>query len=121
MKVLIAEDAANSREALAEFFRSHGIFTLEAQDGPQARALLQADVFDAVVLHLNLPRTTPSEIAQALWERNPAGVVVIVTAYGDGFRQVSRAPRSNVYLVQKPYRAAQLLHLIQDAGTNKAL
>jgi DNA-binding NtrC family response regulator len=124
VKVLIAEDCANSREALAEFFRSQGISVAVAQDGPQARACLQSDIFDAVVVHLNLPRANTSELAQQAWARNPTAAVVVVTAFGDGFQPVARAPRSNVFLVQKPFRAVQLLRLIQEARvqpSNEAL
>jgi DNA-binding NtrC family response regulator len=121
VRVLIADECANSREALAEFIRNQGSPVSVAQDGHQARQCLQTEVFDAVIVHLNLPRGGASEVAQEALARNPAAIVVVTTAYGDGFRQVSRAPRSNVFLVQKPFRAQQLLRLIQDARINKTL
>lgn len=121
MRVLIAEEFANSREALAEFFRSQATEVAVAKDGQQAIAHLQVNVFDAVIVHLNLPRGGASEVAQQAWARNSSTVIVVVTAFGDGFRTVFRSPHSNLFLVQKPFRAGELLKLIQEARSNKSL
>jgi len=116
VKVLIAEENANCREALAGFFRGHASVVCAVADGDKARACLQSDSFDAVIVHLNLPRGGASEVAQAALAQNPEVVLIVVTAFGNGFRPVLQAPRMNGFLVQKPYRAGQLLRLIEDAG-----
>ena len=121
MKILIAEESANSREALAEFFRGQGHQVTVAQDGVLARQCLDAETFDAVVVHLNLPRGGASEVVQETLAGNPQAVAVVVTAFGDGFQQVARSPGANVFLLQKPFRATQILRLIQEGRVNRPL
>lgn len=120
MKVLIAEDNASSSQALAGFFSNHASEVGVVYDAEQARQRLLDKPFDVVIVHLNLPLGGASEVAQLARAMNPETVVIVVTAFGDGFKPISRSPRSNVFLVQKPFRAQQLLDLVKLSGAENA-
>lgn len=83
MKVLLAEDQAMVRGALAALLTMEGQYQVtEAADGDQALALLKQQRFDLLLTDIEMPGLTGIELAQYLQQQQSATKVVIITTFG---------------------------------------
>ena len=71
--VLVVEEAASIRAAVAEFLRNSGLRVLEAASGIEADAILSADMsVDVVCLHMQMPGDPDSfALAKRVQEGRP--------------------------------------------------
>ncbi len=109
MKVLIADDEKNIRDSIAAFIASEGIQTLVAADGMEARALLEDEAFDCLILDLRMPRMDGLALLAWLQEAGPPTPVIVISAYGD-VRDAVQAMKLGArdYLV-KPFDPEELV------------
>jgi two-component system response regulator DesR len=83
MKILLAEDQAMVRTALAGLLRLETGFTVtEAADGTAALQLLQQQSFDLLLSDIEMPGKTGIELAQYVQQQKLATKVVIITTFG---------------------------------------
>ena len=64
MRILIAEDDAPLATVIAQAFKSEEHVTKVAPDGDDALHLMQKEIFDLLILDLNLPVVSGSEVLQ---------------------------------------------------------
>jgi two-component system response regulator AtoC len=109
MRVLIADDEKNIRQSIAQYIQAEGIQTAIAADGIEARALLESEAFDGLVLDLRMPRMDGLALLAWLQESGPAVPVIVISAYGD-VRDAVQAMKLGArdYLV-KPFDPEDLL------------
>lgn len=81
-KILIVEDEAYLREILCDYLRSKGDIPVEAVDGMQALALLEAESFDAVLLDIMMPRLDGLSVCRAIRLDNDVPIIFL-TALSD--------------------------------------
>jgi len=79
-RVLIAEDDGTIAGNLYTYLESRGFVPDVARDGEAALRLLDASVFDAVVLDIGLPRRDGYAVLQALREQRVGVPVLVLTA-----------------------------------------
>jgi DNA-binding NtrC family response regulator len=79
--ILIVDDEAVMREALAEVVCDLGHRALTASSGDEAWALLEHETVNAVFLDLRMPGMDGIEVLRRLRERSPAPPVTILTAH----------------------------------------
>ncbi|MDX5405861.1 MAG: response regulator transcription factor [Chromatiaceae bacterium] len=83
MKILLAEDQAMVRTALASLLRLEADFQVtEAADGSTALKLLQQQPFDLLLSDIEMPGNSGIELAQYLQQQKLATKVVIITTFG---------------------------------------
>ncbi len=83
MKLLLAEDQAMVRGALAGLLALEGDYQItEAADGTQALALLKQQPFDLLLTDIEMPGLTGIELAQYVQQHLPATKVVVITTFG---------------------------------------
>ena len=117
-RILVADDQANSRDALRGVLVCCGCQVELASDGEEAIALLAGQPrFDLVISDIRMPRKNGYEVfsaAQKLGHRPP---VVLMTAFGwDPEHQIVRATQEGMAAVlPKRFDVAQLLHVIRKA------
>jgi two-component system response regulator AtoC len=109
MKVLIADDEKNIRQSVAQYLEAEGIRTATAADGEAARALLESEAFDGLVLDLRMPRMDGLALLTWMQESGPAVPTIVISAYGD-VRDAVQAMKLGArdYLV-KPFDPEDLL------------
>jgi CheY-like chemotaxis protein len=83
VKVLIADDERNIRDSIAAYISAEGIATVTAADGAAARALLESEAFDGLVLDLRMPRVDGLALLSWLQEAGPPVPIIVISAYGD--------------------------------------
>ena len=85
IRVLLADDHAIVRAGIRQFMESDPDIEVvaEAEDGEQARSLIEAEHPDVAVLDIQMPKATGIEVTR--WTKaNAQGVgILILTAYND--------------------------------------
>lgn len=81
--VLVAEDDASIRAAVAEYLRLEGWEPAEAKDGLEAKRLLQERPFDALLTDIRMPGLDGHGLFSWVRESGPGLPVVFMTAHGD--------------------------------------
>ena len=83
MKILLAEDQAMVRGALAALLTLAGGFTItQASDGDEALTLLKQQHFDLLLTDIEMPGRTGLELAAWLQEPHSQPKVVVITTFG---------------------------------------
>jgi two-component system, OmpR family, response regulator TctD len=109
MKLLLIEDNPTLSLWLAKMLEQES-FTLETvQDGESADQLLRANLYDVVLLDLNLPRLSGKNVLRRMRQRGDATPVMILTASGSIDEKVELlGAGADDYLV-KPFEVRELV------------
>jgi CheY-like chemotaxis protein len=103
-KVLIVEDQADDRLLMSEILEKlMGLEFSLATDGPQALASARDNVYDLVVLDLNLPNIRGWDLVEELrsMEKYHTVPIIAVTGYDrESIRQRTLEAGCNVYLTK---------------------
>src|SRR5580765_7974891 len=119
--LLIVEDEAPLREALAERLAEHGFEVRQADSGERAIEQLAEFAFDIVVTDLRLPGLDGTRVLEAALLRYPDIVGIIVTGYGTVKDAVDAIRRGAIDFVTKPFQFDELLHALNSALEQRRL
>ena len=86
--LLIVDDEAALREAIAERLGDHGFVVEQAASGEEALERLAAFAFDVLITDLRLPGIDGRQVLDAAVERYPELIAIVIT----GFVMKSDAP-----------------------------
>ncbi len=118
VRILIADDQADVREALLLLFKTEG-YQSEAVDSPaRVIELLREQEFSLVLMDLNYSRDTTSgqegiELLSRIQELDPSVPVVVMTAWANVELAVEAMRRGARDFVQKPWDNVRLLTIIR--------
>ena len=137
MKVLIAEDNADTRFYYDVLFQKYRHVLISARDGLECLKIyhdefenirLQTDAmqkiqpFDAVVLDYKMPGRDGLEVAKEILAVNPHQRIIFASAYvRDILMEAVRQLRQLVELVQKPFNERQFIEVLEDAQVYQEL
>ena len=119
--LLLVEDEAPLREALAERLAEHGFEVEQANSGEQAIEQLAEFAFDIVITDLRLPGLDGTRVLEAALLRYPDIVGIIVTGYGTVKDAVEAIKRGATDFVTKPFQFDELLHALNSALEKRRL
>jgi DNA-binding NtrC family response regulator len=119
--LLLVEDEAALREALAERLSEHGFEVEQAESGEQAIEKLAEFAFDIVITDLRLPGLDGTRVLEAALLRYPDIVGIIVTGYGTVKDAVEAIKRGATDFVTKPFQFDELLHALNSALEKRGL
>ena len=119
--LLLVEDEAPLREALAERLGEHGFDVEQAESGEQAIEKLAEFAFDIVITDLRLPGLDGTRVLEAALLRYPDIVGIIVTGYGTVKDAVEAIKRGATDFVTKPFQFDELLHALNSALEKRGL
>lgn len=88
--VLVVDDLPDVADSLSELLALHGFDVRTAYDGPTALELAAADMPDAVVTDLGMPRMSGWELAERLRDTRPARPPFVVAVSGWGAEEHRR-------------------------------
>jgi DNA-binding NtrC family response regulator len=119
-RVLIVDDEANARTALAEILREEGFVTETAADG--FKALGKIDEFhpEVILTDLKMPGLDGLGLMEKAKEAAPDAVVVVMTAYGTINSAVDAVKRGAENYLTKPLDDAEALVAIVSKGVDKS-
>jgi DNA-binding NtrC family response regulator len=119
--LLLVEDEAPLRQAIAEQLTDRGYTVSQADSGETAVAQLTDFAFDIVVTDLRLPGIDGSAVVEAALERYPDVIAIVITGYGtvkDAVEAIKRGARD---FVSKPFQIDELLHALNSALEQRRL
>lgn len=107
--ILVAEDDASIRTALADMLEAHGYAVLKAADGAEALELLLTQEVDLALLDVNMPRINGFRLLQIMAKECPGIPSIILTAHGEETDRVRGLESGADDYVVKPFSTAELL------------
>jgi len=120
--ILLVEDEAALREAVAEQLTDHGFHVEQAGSGEQAIARVAEFAFDIIITDLRLggdaDGTRVLDEARALY---PDIIGIIITGFGTVKDAVEAIKRGATDFIQKPFQFDELLHIIHTALEQRRL
>src|SRR4029078_10114070 len=106
--LLLVEDEAPLRQAIAEQLGDRGYQVEQAESGEAALARLADFAFDIIVTDLRLPGIDGSAVIEAAVARYPHIIAIVVTGYGTVKDAVEAIKRGASDFVSKPFQIDQL-------------
>jgi len=119
--LLLVEDEAPLREAVAERLGDHGFEVTQAETGEQALERLAEFAFDIVVTDLRLPGADGTQVIEAAIERYPEIIGIVMTGYGTVRDAVDVIKRGAADFVTKPFQFDELMHALNGALEQRRL
>jgi two-component system KDP operon response regulator KdpE len=115
--LLVAEDDADLRDALAEALRGHGYEVRTASDGADVIQMLDeaAEMPAVLLLDLMMPRVDGREVLQAVRGLGRARLVPVVVVTGVEMSDADVAAYDVSEVLQKPVTVERLLAAIDTA------
>ncbi|MBS0276133.1 MAG: CHASE3 domain-containing protein [Proteobacteria bacterium] len=115
VKVLVVEDVALIRMTTVDMVESLGHAVLEAGDGPQALAALDANPdVDVMLTDLGLPGMSGVELVKQARVKRPGLRIVIASGYSTESADNAELPKDVTYL-PKPYNDSQLKRVLSES------
>ncbi len=120
--LLIVDDEEPLRVILESELSDTGEFSIEtAADGAQAINLIQAKVFDVILLDIRMPRVSGIEVLQFVHEYSPTTQVIILTNYADVRTAIETIKLGAYDFIAKPYEFDELQSTIRRAIERRQL
>ena len=110
--LLLVEDEASLRGAIAEHLGDRGFLVDQAETGEAAIARLADFAYDVIVTDLRLPGVDGSSVVEAAVARYPDIIAIVVTGYGTVKDAVEAIKRGAWDFVSKPFQIDELLHVL---------
>ena len=119
--LLLVEDEAPLRQAIAEQLTDRGYQVEQAESGEAALAHLADFAFDIIVTDLRLPGLDGSAVIEAAVARYPLIIAIVVTGFGTVKDAVEAIKRGAWDIVSKPFQIDELLHVLDSAIEQRRL
>ena len=119
--ILLVEDEAPLRQAVAEQLTDRGYQVEQADSGEAAVARLADFAFDIIITDLRLPGLDGSTVLEAAVKRYPDIIAIVVTGYGTVKDAVEAIKCGACDFVSKPFQIDELLHVLESALEQRRL
>src|SRR3982751_4314950 len=119
--LLIVDDEAGLREAIAERLADHGYLVEQASSGEQALERLSGFAFDILITDLRLPGIDGRQVLDAAIERYPDIIAIVITGFGTVKDAVHAIKQGAADFITKPFQFDALLHVLNSAVEQRRL
>src|SRR5881394_3994 len=119
--LLLVEDEAPLRQAIAEQLRDRGYLVQQAGSGEDALGHLADFAYDIIVSDLRLPGIDGSAVIEAAVAPYPHIIAIVVTGFGTVKDAVEAIKRGAWDFVSKPFQIDELLHVLDSAIEQRRL
>ena len=119
--LLLVEDEAPLREAVAEQLSDRGFSVVQADSAERALESLADFAFDIVITDLRLPGLDGTRVIEAAVDRYPDIIGIVITGYGTVRDAVEVIKRGAADFVTKPFQFDELWHALQGAIEQRRL
>jgi two-component system response regulator AtoC len=119
--LLIVDDEAALREAIAERLADHGFVVEQAGNGEDALQRLAEFAFDIIITDLRLPGIDGRQVLDAALERYPDIIGIVITGFGTVKDAVEAIKQGASDFITKPFQFDALLHVLNSALEQRRL
>jgi two-component system response regulator HydG len=120
-RILVVDDQKNVRATTAMMLTHQGYAVAQAQSGPQALQLLQAEQFDLLLTDLRMEPLDGITLLRRAQEHAPGMPVLLMTAYGTIESAVQAMRLGAVDYLTKPFQPEELLIRVSRALEHRRL
>ena len=117
----IIDDEPIIYEVLQDLLTSEGYEVEISTNGEEALEKYASQNFDLTLLDLLMPGMDGIEVLKRLKKMDPSAVVIIITAYASIESAISAMKMGAFDYIQKPFKHAELLLIVQRAIAHKRL
>jgi DNA-binding NtrC family response regulator len=121
LRILVAEDDANVRDAVASALRDAGHDVTDVADGQRALEHATATNFDALVSDVRLPRMNGLALFRRVRELSPRTVVILMTSFATANDAVAAMKQGAHDYLTKPFDVEELVIRVGGIAEKKAL
>ena len=119
--LLIVDDEAALRSAIAERLSDHGYAVEQAGSGEEALERLTDFAFDILITDLRLPGINGRDVLDSALERYPDIIAIVITGYGTVKDAVDAIKHGAADFITKPFQFDALLHVLRSAVEQRRL
>jgi len=119
--LLLVEDEAALRQAVAEQLTDRGYHVAQASSGEEAVGRLAEFAYDVIITDLRLPGIDGAAVVDAAVERYPEIVAIVITGYGTHKEALDLGRRGAWDFVNKPFQFEELRHVLDAALERRRL
>ncbi len=119
--LLLVDDEAGFREAIAERLSEHGYRVEQAGTGEAALERLNDFAFDILVVDLRLPGIGGRQVLDEALARYPEIIAIVITGFGTVREAVEVTRLGAEGFITKPFQFEELLHEVQAATEKRRL
>lgn len=113
-RVLVVDDEATTRVSLAELLRLEGYDVSIAASGEDALEVIdRSSPFDLVVLDIKMPGMDGLQLTEAIQQRSPDTVIILLTAFGTLETAIQALRRGAHDYLLKPCPVSQILESVR--------
>jgi two-component system nitrogen regulation response regulator NtrX len=120
-KLLIVDDEVSIGDALRQVFEYEGHQVRVARDGPEALSMVKAASPDVTFLDVKMPGMDGLEVLDAIRERDPQALVVMISGHGTIDTAVDATRKGAYDFLEKPLDTDRLLVTLRNALEVKGL
>lgn len=121
MNILIVDDEEVLQDVLTALVERQGWTPLNATTGNEALAILDRERVDLVLLDLMLPDVSGMEVMRRILKKDPAQVVVIITAFSSIEGAIGAMREGAFHYIPKPFKNEEVLVTIRKGLEQRAL
>ncbi|MFP4036859.1 MAG: sigma-54-dependent transcriptional regulator [Desulfobacteraceae bacterium] len=114
-KILVVDDDPKIRERFQEFLSTEGYSVDTAKDGEAAKGMLDQDLYDAVLIDLNMPRVDGMTLLKYLVDNHRDTVGIILTGYATIRNAVEAMRLGAADYLAKPAKMEEVRLVVQRA------
>lgn len=112
LHLLIGDDDSEFTRAIAEALEPHNMTVAVASSGEEIHDWLQAEIFDGVLLDVELPRIAGSDILGELRRQMPDGILILMAASESTELLTSLMCEGTVKLLPQPIHREEFLRVL---------
>lgn len=105
-RILVVDDEAGIRDALARWLSLRGFDVTKAEDGQDAVEKCAAQQFDVITMDLEMPRLGGAEAISVIRQHRPEIPILVLTAFPQEAEEVLEAGAAKI--LNKPLRLLEL-------------
>lgn len=120
-KVLLVDDEKDFLESMSERMRLRGMDVTTSSSAKEALEAIENDVFDAVVLDIQLPEMDGMAVLKKIKTKHPEAQVILLTGHASLEKGVEAIKIGASDYLEKPADMEALSKKIKEAKTEKML
>jgi two-component system response regulator PilR (NtrC family) len=121
MNILVVDDEEVIRDVLTSLLKREGHRVREASSAAAALAAAEDETFDVILLDLMLPDRPGMEVLREIKKRDPAAVVVVVTAYSSIESAIAAMREGAFHYIPKPFQNEEVILTVRKGGEQRRL
>jgi len=113
-KVLIVDDAPDTREIIQKLLRYEGYKVMTASTGEEGVKKTEEEKPDVILMDINLPGIDGNEALRQVKKKNPIQCVIMLTAYATVDNAIRALKEGASDFIKKPFENEHLIHIVNQ-------